>query len=209
MPKKPTLTLTFLVILVAFISSCASAPEAAPETPQAPEQPVVQAPETPEPETVEEDVEEVAETVEDEGDVVRAQVEELFRQLNSFDNVTVTVTAAGVDIEITRAFAPNSAFVDARLAQQLNLVGQALNLIDLDALVVEGHVANVGNPANNVPISDGRAENTAEYLIDNFNIPSGAVTTVGRGGADPIAPNTTETGRARNRRVVLIIRGTV
>jgi outer membrane protein OmpA-like peptidoglycan-associated protein len=206
MRKKPTLTLLLLLLLGAFISSCASAPEAPPETPEAPEQPAAQAPETPEPETVEE---EVAETVEEEGDVVRAQVEELFRQLNSFDNVTVMVTADGVDIEITRAFSPNSAVVDARLAQQLNLVGQALNLIDLDALVVEGHVANVGNPATNAPISESRAENTAEYLVDNYNIPSRLITTVARGGADPIAANTSENGRARNRRVVLLIRGTV
>ncbi len=209
MRKNSTLTLLFLVLLVAIISSCASAPEEAPETPQAPEQPAVQAPETPEPEPVEEDVEEVAESVEQEGDVVRAQVEELFRRLNSFDNVTVTVTADGVDIEITRAFGANSTVIDARLTQQLNLIGQALNLIDLDALVIEGHVANVGNPATNAPISEGRAENTAEYLIDNYDIPSRVVTTVARGGADPIASNRNEGGRARNRRVVLLIRGTV
>lgn len=209
MRKNPTLTLSFLVLLVAIISSCASAPEAAPETPEAPEQPVVQTPETPEAPSVEEDVEEATETVEREGDLVRAQVEELFRQLNAFDNVTVTVTADGVDIEITRAFAPNSTFVEARLAQQLNLVGQALNLIDLDALVIEGHVANVGNPATNAPISEGRAENAAAYLVSNYNIPSRVVTTVARGGANPIAANTSENGRARNRRVVLLIRGTV
>lgn len=205
MRRKPVLLLLLLVLIGFIVSSCASAPEAAPE--ETPEQPTAQAPETPEPEQVEEEVEEVAETVEDEGDAVRAQIDELIRQLNSFDNVTVTFTADGVDIQITRAFAPNSAFVDNRLSRQLNLVGQALTLIDLDALVIEGHVANVGNPADNQPISEGRAENTAEYLTDNFAIPAGAITTVGRGGADPIATNANESGRARNRRVVLIIRG--
>ncbi len=206
MPKNHVLKLLLLMILAVVISSCASAPEQAPEEP---EQPVVQTPEPPDPEPVEEDVEEVVETVEQEGDVVAAQVEELFRQLNSFDNVTVTVTADGVDIAITRAFGANSTVIDARLGQQLNLIGQALNLIDLDALVVEGHVANVGDPATNAPISQGRAENTAEYLIDNYNIPSRVVTTVARGGADPIATNTSSSGRARNRRVVLLIRGTI
>jgi outer membrane protein OmpA-like peptidoglycan-associated protein len=206
--KKYTLLIVTLTVLLAFvITSCASAPEAAPEEPA--EVPETSAPETPEPEEVEEDVEEVAETVEEEGDVVEAQVRELLRQLDSFDNVTVTVTADGVDIAITRAFGPNSTVVNSRLEQQLNLVGQVLNLIDLDALVIEGHVANVGNPADNAPISEGRAENTADYLVDNYDIPSRVVTTVGRGGADPIASNANESGRARNRRVVLLIRGTV
>ncbi len=203
MRRNPVLKVLFLIVLAVFIGSCASAPE---ETPEAPERPVAPAPE-PEPE--EEDVEEVVEMVEEEGDVVRAQVEELFRQLNSFDNVTVTVTADGVDIAIVRAFGANSDFIDARLSQQLNLVGQVLNLITLDALVIEGHVANVGDPATNAPISQGRATNTAEYLIDNHNIPSRVVTTVARGGADPIASNRNEGGRSRNRRVVLLIRGTV
>ena len=204
MRKYRVLIITLTVLLAFVISSCASAPEAAPEEPaEVAEQPV---PEAPEPEEVEEDVEEV---VEEEGDVVEAQVRELLRQLDSFDNVTVTVTANGVDIAITRAFAPNSTVVDTRLTQQLNLVGQVLSLIDLDALVIEGHVANVGNPADNAPISVGRAENTADYLVDNHDIPSGVVTTVGRGGADPIASNASASGRAQNRRVVLLIRGTV
>lgn len=204
MQKNRMLIIILTVLLAVLFSSCASAPEAAPE--EAPEQPV---PEAPEAEEVEEEVEQVAETVEEEGDVVEAQVRELLQQLNSFDNVTVTVTADGVDIAITRAFAPNSTVVDNRLAQQLNLVGQVLTLIDLDALVIEGHVANVGNPADNAPISEGRSENTAEYLVDNYDIPAGVVTTVGRGGADPIASNASASGRAQNRRVVLLIRGTV
>ncbi len=207
MRKHSYFVVVFLVLLTFLIASCASAPEAAPEAPEAAEESAEETQEVVD--EAEEDVEEVAEVVEEESDAVQAQVEELFRRLNEFDNVTVTVTQDGVDIAITRAFGPNSTFIDARLAQQLNLVGQALNLISLDALVIEGHVANVGNPADNAPISEGRAVNTAGYLRDNFNISEQSITTVGRGGADPIASNNTESGRSRNRRVVLLIRGSV
>jgi outer membrane protein OmpA-like peptidoglycan-associated protein len=199
MLRKPVRLLFFpalIVFIVFIVSSCASSPEAAPE--ELPEET---------PEAAPEEIQEQPAVQEEEGDDVEAQIDGLIRQLNSYDNVTVAFTTGGVDIAITRAFAPNSSFLDTRLARQLDLVGQALMLINLDTLVIEGHVADVGDPADNRPISEARAANTAEYLTGNFTIPRDAVTTVGRGGADPIAGNTTESGRARNRRVVLFIRG--
>ena len=209
MRRKPVILLFFLISTALIVSSCASAPEGAPEDvpeetrEETLEQPAAQVPETSEAEVVAE----TAEAVEQEEDALRVEIDEIIRQLDSFDNVTVVFTAGGVDIAITRAFAPNSAFLDTRLAQQLNLVGRALTLISLDTLVIEGHVADVGNPSDNQPISEARAANTADYLTGNFTIPRGAVTTVGRGGTQPIAGNGTESGRARNRRVVLFIRG--
>ena len=202
--RKHTPRIILGSLLLAFVVvSCATAPEAPAE--EVPEEAVV---ETPEVEPAEE-VEEVFEVVEEEGDLVQAQVEELLRQLDSFDNVSVTVTQDGVDIAITRAFGPNSTVIDSRLTQQLNLIGQVLELVQLDALLIEGHVADAGDPADDAPISNGRAENTATYLIGNYDVPAEVVTTVGRGAGDPIASNDTESGRSNNRRVVLLIRGSV
>ncbi|MCG8477995.1 MAG: OmpA family protein, partial [Spirochaetales bacterium] len=119
------------------------------------------------------------------------------------------VIPEGIDIMITRAFDPNSATIGGQLVNYLDLIGSILTLVEVDSLVIEGHVADVGDPADNGPISEERAVNTASYLRENFEIPSDAIATVGRGGTDPIGPNTTAQGRSRNRRVVLLVRGTV
>ena len=182
-------------------AAVAAEPEAPPEEPDV--EPEVVAEVEPEP-TPEPEVEPV-----DERATVRAEVEALVRRLNASDNVTVVVAPDGVDIMITQAFDPNSATIGGQLGGYLDLIGSILTLVEVESLVIEGHVADVGNPSDNGPISEERAVNTASYLRDNFEISSGMIATVGRGGADPIASNTTSQGRSRNRRVVLLVRGTV
>ncbi len=173
-------------------------PEATPQEPEADVELVVEAEPEPAPEPVVEPV--------DPQTAVRAEVEELVRRLDAYEDVTVTVVSGGVDIVITSAFAPNDAAVAGALPTYLDLIGEVLTLVEVDSIAIEGHVADVGDPANHGPISRGRAVNTAAHLADNFDIPRSAMTTVGRGASSPIATNATTAGRTRNRRVALLIR---
>jgi outer membrane protein OmpA-like peptidoglycan-associated protein len=70
-------------------------------------------------------------------------------------------------------------------------------------LRIEGHTDNVGVPAANLKLSQARAAAVAAWLTGK-GIAAGRLTTAGLGDTQPVGPNTTEDGRARNRRVVLI-----
>jgi outer membrane protein OmpA-like peptidoglycan-associated protein len=74
--------------------------------------------------------------------------------------------------------------------------------------VIEGYTDNVDkfkNPENNIKLSEARAANVRQYLIDNFGIDASRITAVGYGPHKPIASNKTKKGRQKNRRVQAVI----
>lgn len=72
-------------------------------------------------------------------------------------------------------------------------------------LRIEGHTDNVGDKAANMKLSAERAAAVAAWLAGK-GIDAARLSTAGLGDTQPIGENTTEEGRARNRRVVLIRR---
>jgi len=68
---------------------------------------------------------------------------------------------------------------------------------------VEGHTDSVGPDSYNQKLSERRAQSVADYLVD-AGISRARLTVVGYGESRPIAPNDSERGRARNRRVDLV-----
>lgn len=69
-------------------------------------------------------------------------------------------------------------------------------------VVIEGHTDNVGNRDANLRLSKARADAVRAYFIAK-GIAAARLTSVGIGPDQPIGPNDTEEGRARNRRVQL------
>lgn len=68
---------------------------------------------------------------------------------------------------------------------------------------ISGHTDNVGNPRRNQQLSEARARAVRQYLIEH-GIDGGRVEAVGFGDTQPQAPNDSEEGRARNRRIEAI-----
>lgn len=68
---------------------------------------------------------------------------------------------------------------------------------------VEGHTDNIGSPASNKKLSLARAEAVVRAVMEQ-GISKDRMTAVGYGEEQPIADNSTEEGRAQNRRVVLV-----
>lgn len=64
---------------------------------------------------------------------------------------------------------------------------------------IGGHTDNVGVVSDNQKLSEARAKSVVQYLI-NKGIDSKRLTAKGYGSSKPIADNTTELGRAKNRR---------
>ena len=68
---------------------------------------------------------------------------------------------------------------------------------------VQGHCDNTGSDAVNDPLSQKRAEAIVNALVEK-GIDKSRLTAVGKGSHSPLAPNTTEEGRAKNRRVEFV-----
>ena len=69
---------------------------------------------------------------------------------------------------------------------------------------IEGYTDNVGDSESNIKLSEERAKSVYDYLIKNRIRPD-RIQYKGYGSANPIAPNDTEQGRAKNRRTVFVI----
>ena len=68
---------------------------------------------------------------------------------------------------------------------------------------VQGHCDTTGSDKVNDPLSQKRAEAIVDALVEE-GIARARLTAVGKGSHQPIAPNTTDEGRAKNRRVEFV-----
>jgi len=87
----------------------------------------------------------------------------------------------------------------------LDKVGEILNQYSNAKFVIEGHTDNVGDQERNLKLSEKRAKSVYKYLVSKFKISKDRVDLKGYGDSRPIAPNDTEAGRAKNRRVEIVI----
>ncbi len=84
-------------------------------------------------------------------------------------------------------------------------VHNAVEVFPRSQIIVEGHTDSYGSDGTNMSLSRARAEAVGEYLRSVFNIASFRISAVGYGETRPIANNETPQGRARNRRIDILI----
>jgi outer membrane protein OmpA-like peptidoglycan-associated protein len=73
------------------------------------------------------------------------------------------------------------------------------------AVAISGHTDNVGSDRANQLLSEQRAQAVREYLVSQEGIAASRLSARGYGKTQPVADNGTEAGRARNRRVDVVI----
>lgn len=74
-------------------------------------------------------------------------------------------------------------------------------------LRVEGHTDDRGDATYGLRLSERRAQAVALYLIGTEHFAAARITTKGFGEAAPAVPNTSDTNRQKNRRVVITVVG--
>jgi OOP family OmpA-OmpF porin len=87
-------------------------------------------------------------------------------------------------------------------------IAEIARLMKKDAalrLYVVGHTDNVGGLDANMKLSQGRAEAVMHALVGSHGITATRLKAYGDGPYAPVSSNDTEAGRARNRRVELVI----
>jgi len=70
-------------------------------------------------------------------------------------------------------------------------------------LEVAGHTDSTGDKDHNAKLSEDRATAVMQSLVKTYGIDGARLQAKGYGDSKPVAPNDTEDGRAKNRRVEL------
>jgi OOP family OmpA-OmpF porin len=96
--------------------------------------------------------------------------------------------------------------IGAANAGLMSKVQEALALFPDAPIVVEGHTDSQGSDSANLILSQDRADAVKQYIVTNFGRNPERISSIGYGEARPVATNETADGRARNRRIDLVIR---
>jgi outer membrane protein OmpA-like peptidoglycan-associated protein len=70
---------------------------------------------------------------------------------------------------------------------------------------IQGHTDDTGGAKYNDDLGQHRADTVRRYLSRQDNVPLNRMSTISYGDTLPVAPNKTKAGRAKNRRVVLVV----
>lgn len=88
---------------------------------------------------------------------------------------------------------------------QLTTLKDGLVVAGDSVIEIHGHTDNTGDPEKNKVLSKNRAEAVKAWMISQGVDRDRFIKVVGHGDTDAVATNETETGRAKNRRVGVII----
>ena len=102
-------------------------------------------------------------------------------------------------------FAVNSASLSSRSKETLANAAGVIAEYDKTAVVVQGHTDSTGSEAHNEKLSMRRAESVLRYFIKN-GVPDKRLIATAYGERMPVASNDTENGRAKNRRVTVLLK---
>lgn len=134
-----------------------------------------------------------------------------FRQIESmFDEAEAQVFTQGQNIlirPIGLVFPTGSAQIEAQYFGLLRKLQNAILVFPNNQVIVEGHTDAFGGDEANLALSRERAEAVRSYILANMsNISASDVTSIGYGESRPVANNETVDGRAKNRRIDLVLR---
>ena len=160
-------------------------------------------------------LEDATETVEKEGlkesEELAERIEEALEEKNLGKEIDIEFTSQYVQLTLNGAILFDSGKVDIKeeALPLMNQLGIILQRFATGTIEIEGHTDNVpmsgSKYANNDELSSGRALSVFYYLEQNTTLDMSRVKHSGRGEYVPIADNSTEEGRSRNRRVEIKI----
>ena len=127
---------------------------------------------------------------------------------NKIPGVTFSDSSIGFMFDVNLRFYPDSPELLPDEKGRIELIAEKLKEILEDegySILIEGHTADVGKPVGQLNLSIERTRTVMTALI-NEGLDEKIFTYKGFGGTMPVADNSTEEGRAQNRRVRIIAR---
>ncbi|RLQ23586.1 transporter [Seongchinamella sediminis] len=116
-----------------------------------------------------------------------------------------TVGEDMVSLEVDVQFEFNSSVISSAYDDEIARAAEALRDNAGIRATVEGHTDSSGEDNYNQWLSERRANAVRDMLINEHGISADQLVAIGRGEGSPIASNATAEGRARNRRVELVL----
>lgn len=103
-------------------------------------------------------------------------------------------------------FQPGQAKIDLTVEQRQEIsdISIYLDKVDDASCTVTGHTDNTGGKRANVRLGQSRAEFVKNYLVEN-GLPIDKINAASDGPDSPIADNSTDEGKSKNRRTVITI----
>ncbi len=139
-------------------------------------------------------------------------IQEAVNENNMSDQVEINFTAQYVQLTMKGALLFDSGSAEVKEASKtvLNKVGAILERYgERTTIEIEGHTDNIpissAHFASNEELSSARALSIFYYLLDNTALDPVMLKHAGMGERVPIADNSTEEGRSKNRRVEIRI----
>lgn len=121
-------------------------------------------------------------------------------------NLRVEYTAEGLVLTFKESmiFRPGEAGIKEEALPALDEIAGLLKAYPENRVLVRGYTDALGTLRNNMALSGLRAAGICRYL-EASGIMAGRLASKGMGPARPLASNATEAGRARNRRVEVVV----
>lgn len=113
-----------------------------------------------------------------------------------------------INIASDASFGFDSAELAPQARETFAKIANVLKDYDASVVHVVGHTDNVGSERYNQGLSERRASAVTQFLVSN-GVVNQRLRQEGRSLREPIASNDTEQGRARNRRVDMVIKPVV
>lgn len=165
---------------------------------------------------VEEYKEQLAEEQKEQTTQMYEEVKDMSDQYKLSDMIDVDMDKSYQYVQISLSgailFDSGKADIKPKAKPLLQKIGDILTLYDHHLIKIEGHTDNVpitsGTYKSNMWLSTARATEVFEYFTKVKKLDPKTLEASGRSEYNPVAPNTTESGRARNRRVEIKIYST-
>jgi outer membrane protein OmpA-like peptidoglycan-associated protein len=126
------------------------------------------------------------------------------RELEALAETRRTENGIVTTLKDSLLFDSGKADLKSAAIENIEKITDILKKYPENRLVVVGYTDSTGTTAQNQRLSERRAQAVRLAMITR-GLSSSVVEAVGQGSSNPVAPNTTAEGRAKNRRVELLI----
>lgn len=141
---------------------------------------------------------------------IKASVEAYLVKRGAQNKVTLEITRRGLIVSLKEAgfFDSGQAVIRPDAYDLINTISEVMTQYN-NPLRLEGHTDNVPISTAQFPsnweLSTARATNGLKYLLKNFDVDPDKISATGYAEFRPVADNSTPEGRAKNRRVDIVM----
>ena len=141
---------------------------------------------------------------------IKLSIEAYLVKQGAQSKVSLTITRRGLIVSLKEAgfFDSGQAQIKPSAHELINTIAEAMVQYN-NPLRLEGHTDNIPISTSQFPsnweLSTARAVNGLKYLVKNFDVDPDKISATGYAEFRPLADNATAEGRAKNRRVDLVM----